>query len=335
MPEMEKQEFKFPDEVEDQGKPLEQVEEEEKLAASGPELEIEVEDDTPEEDKGRKPADPDQVKKLEVEVDDLDKYSKEAKDKLIKMKRVWNDERREKERALREQQAAIDAAQRLMEENKRIREMLTKGEAEYKAAVTTTSEVQYEMAKKAYREAYDAGDSEKIIEAQEALTKAQLQLESAKNFKLPPLQEEKFEVQSEQQYQPAPQTDRKLAAWQERNTWFGQDEEMTAAALGLHEKLKRQGMQIGSDEYYATLDKTIRKRFPENFDEDIEPPEVEVEEAAPKADTPKAKPATVVAPATRSTAPKKIRLKQSQVAIAKKLGLTPEQYVRELMKLEA
>jgi hypothetical protein len=110
---------------------------------------------------------------------------------------------------------------------------------------------------------------------------------------------------------------------------------MTAAALGLHEKLKRQGVQIGSDDYYAKLDNTMRKRFPENFDEDIEPPEVEVEEAAPKADTPKAKPATVVAPATRSTAPKKIRLKQSQVAIAKKLGLTPEQYVRELMKLEA
>ena len=250
------------------------------------------------------------------------------------MKRVWNDERRRADLAQREQHAAIDAAQRLMEENKRIKEMLTKGEAEYKAAVTTTTEVQYEMAKKAYREAYDAGDSEKMIEAQEALTKAQLQLESAKNFKLPPLQEDRFDVQTSQQYQNAPQQDRKLVDWQNRNTWFGQDEEMTAAALGLHEKLKRQGMQIGSEEYYATLDKTMRKRFPENFDEDIEPPE-DVEEAAPKADTPKAKPATVVAPATRSTAPKKIRLKQSQVAIAKKLGLTPEQYVRELMKLEA
>ena len=336
MAEMEKEVYKFPDEVEDQGKPVDTDEDKGKPleAGSSDDLEIEIEDDTPVEDQGRKPADPEQVKKLEVEVDDLDKYSKEAKDKLIKMKRVWNDERRRADLAQREQHAAIDAAQRLMEENKRIKEMLTKGEAEYKAAVTTTSEVQYEMAKKAYREAYDAGDSEKMIEAQEALTKAQLQLESAKNFKLPPLQEDRFDVQTSQQYQNAPQQDRKLVDWQNRNTWFGQDEEMTAAALGLHEKLKRQGMQIGSEEYYATLDKTMRKRFPENFDEDIEPPE-DVEEAAPKADTPKAKPATVVAPATRSTAPKKIRLKQSQVAIAKKLGLTPEQYVRELMKLEA
>jgi hypothetical protein len=332
MAEMEKEQFKFPDEVEDQGKPLE---DEGKSLEASTELEIEVEDDTPPEDQGRSPADPEQVKKLEVEVDDLDKYSKEAKDKIIKMKRIWNDERREKERALREQQAAIEAAQRLIEENKRIKEMLNKGEAEYKAAVTTTSEVKLEMAKKAYREAYEAGDAEKLIEAQESLTKAQLQLESAKNFKLPPLQEENFDVQTSQQYQTAPQPDKKLADWQNRNTWFGQDEEMTAAALGLHEKLKRQGMQIGSDEYYATLDRTMRKRFPESFDADIEPPEIEVEEAAPKADTPKAKPATVVAPATRSTAPKKIRLKTSQVAIAKKLGLTPEQYVRELMKLEA
>lgn len=333
MAEMEKEIFKFPDEAEDQGKPVDTEESQGKPLDD--DIEVVIEDDTPVEDQGRKPADPEQVKKLEVEVDDLDKYSKEAKDKLIKMKRVWNDERRRADAAQREQQAAIDAAQRLMEENKRIKEMLTKGEAEYKAAVTTTSEVQYEMAKRAYKEAYDAGDSEKLMEAQAALTKAQIQLESAKNFKLPPLQEEKFDVQTSQQYQNAPQQDKKLVDWQNRNTWFGQDEEMTAAALGLHEKLKRQGMQIGSDEYYATLDKTMRKRFPESFDEDIEPPEVEVEEAAQKADTPKAKPATVVAPATRSTAPKKIRLKQSQVAIAKKLGLTPEQYVRELMKLEA
>jgi hypothetical protein len=333
MAEMEKEVFKFPDEAEDQGKPVDTEESQGKPLDD--DIEVVIEDDTPVEDQGRKPADPEQVKKLEVEVDDLDKYSKEAKDKLIKMKRVWNDERRRADAAQREQQAAIDAAQRLMDENRRIKEMLSKGEAEYKAAVTTTSEVQYEMAKRAYKEAYDAGDSEKLMEAQAALTKAQIQLESAKNFKLPPLQEDKFDVQTSQQYQNAPQQDKKLVDWQNRNTWFGQDEEMTAAALGLHEKLKRQGMQIGSDEYYATLDKTMRKRFPESFDEDIEPPEVEVEEAAQKADTPKAKPATVVAPATRSTAPKKIRLKQSQVAIAKKLGLTPEQYVRELMKLEA
>jgi hypothetical protein len=116
-------------------------------------------------------------------------------------------------------------------------------------------------------------------------------------------------------------------AWQQNNPWFGQDEEMTASALGLHEKLKRQGVVIGSDDYYAKLDETMRKRFPEEFGE----PEVQVKQ---KEDTPKAKP-NVVAPASRTTAPKKVRLTTSQVAIAKKLGLTPEQYVKELLRMEA
>lgn len=335
---MAENDYKFPDEQdEDQGKPLDQIEEEAKKAAE-PDLEIEIEDDTPPEDQGRVASDPENVKKLEVEVDDLDKYSREAKDKIIRMKKVWNDERRAKEAAVREQQAAIDAAQRLLEENKRIKAMLTSGEKEYKEAVENAAEAKLQAARMDYKQAYDAGDVDKQLEAQERITSATLALEKAKNFKLPSLQEENYAVQTSQQYQQPQVTDRKLAEWQARNTWFGQDEEMTAAALGLHEKLKRQGMPLGSDEYYATLDRTMRKRFPEVFDDDIEPPDVEVEaskEVTPKADTPKAKPATVVAPATRSTAPKKIRLKTSQVAIAKKLGLTPEQYVRELMKLEA
>jgi hypothetical protein len=328
MAEIEKEEFKFPDE--DQGKPVDKAESED---AS---FEIEIEDDTPEEDKGKTPPDPEKVRQLEVDVDDLDKYSKEAKDKLIRMKRVWNDERREKEAAKREQQAAIEAAQRLLDENRRIKQMLENGQEEYKAAMTNSTEMRLDKAKRDYREAYDSGDADKVIEAQQALTEAQMMLERAKNFKLPPLQEDKFDVQTSQQYQNAPQaTDQKLADWQGRNSWFGQDEEMTAAALGLHEKLKRQGMQIGSDQYYATLDNTMRKRFPENFDDDQEPPDVEEVKAQPKGDNPKAKPATVVAPATRSTAPKRVRLTQSQVAIAKKLGLSPEQYVRELLKMEA
>jgi len=331
MAEFKDEEFKFPDE--DQGKPVDKVE----IETEGSDLEIEIEDDTPEADRGKTPPDPEKVKQLEVDVDDLDKYSKEAKDKLIRMKRVWNDERREKEAAKREQQAALDAAQRLLEENRRIKQMLENGQEEYKAAMTSTTEMRLEKAKRDYKEAYDSGDSDKVIEAQQALTEAQMMLERAKNFKLPPLQEENFDVQTSQQQQYAqPQaTDQKLAEWQGRNSWFGQDEEMTAAALGLHEKLKRQGMQIGSDQYYATLDNTMRKRFPENFDDDQEPPDVEEVKAQPKGDSPKAKPATVVAPATRSTAPKRVRLSQSQVAIAKKLGLSPEQYVRELLKMEA
>jgi hypothetical protein len=166
------------------------------------------------------------------------------------------------------------------------------------------------------------------------MTRAQLDLDNAKKFKLPPLQEEKFEVKPQQQYQqPAPQPDKRVVEWQSNNPWFGQDEEMTATALGLHEKMARNGVKIGSDEYYETLDKTIRKRFPENFEHEVDvEPKTEVKEKAIEA---KQKPSTVVAPATRSTSPNRIRLKTSQVMLAKKLGLTPEQYALELRKLEA
>jgi len=317
MADLENQEYKFPDEIEAEtkGKPVED------------QIEIEIEDDTPEEDRGRKPADPEKVKQLEVEVDDLDKYSKEAKDKLIKMKRVWNDERRRAEAAERERQAAVDAAQRLLTENQRMKLMLEEGEKEYKEAKKDTAKAQLKAAKQAYKEAYEAGDADKIMEAQEEMTRAQMELDKVKKFKLPDLPKEEYVVQSPQQYQNAPRPDDRVVEWQADNPWFGQDEEMTAAALGLHEKLRKNGVVVGSDRYYAELDKTMRKRFPENFEDQ------EVE-AAP-VDTPKAKAATVVAPASRSTAPKKVKLKASQVAIAKRLGLTNEQYVRELMKMEA
>ena len=317
MAEFKEEEFKFPDEA-----PAENAE-------ANTDWEIEIEDDTPEEDRGRKPADPAKVKALEVEVDELDKYSKDAKDKMIQMKRVWNDERRAREEAERERQAAIEAAKRLLEDNNRMKSLINNGQYEYKEAIKDSAEMQLKMAKKAYKEAYEAGDAEQMMEAQEAIAKAAMKEESIKNFNPQPLQEERFDVQIPQQYQPAPRLDDKVVEWQESNPWFGQDEEMTASALGLHEKLKRQGVKIGSDEYYATLDKTMRKRFPENFEGSEE---VEAEQ---KEDVPKAKPKTVVAPATRSTASKKVKLKTSQVAIAKRLGLTPEQYVRELLKLEA
>ena len=174
-----------------------------------------------------------------------------------------------------------------------------------------------------------------MAEAQEEMNKAQLELDKADNFKLPPLQDEKFDVQ--QQYE-APQVqrpDERVMRWQDDNPWFGQNKAMTAYALGVHEELRDSGVVVGSERYYAELDKTMRSTFSNFFHEDVQEEADEDSKAKPKADNPKAKPMTNVAPATRSTAPKRVRLTQSQVAISKKLGLTPEQYVRELMKMEA
>lgn len=312
---MDKDEFKFPDEIE---------ETKAKGGAVEDNFEIEIEDDTPEQDRGRDPMPKEVVDELEN--DELEEYSDKVKVRLKQMKKVWHDERRAKEAAYREQQEAIDFARRVSDENKRLKEQFSAGEKEYASTVQNAAAMELEMAKKAYREAYDSGDGERLVDAQQAMQDANLKLHSAKNFRPAPLQQEEFAVQQRQEQQPAPnQPDRRAMAWQERNPWFGQDEEMTASALGLHEKLKRNGVVVGSDDYYATLDKTIRKRFSENF-EDSEP--------ETKASLPRTKSSTVVAPATRSTSPNKVRLKASQIQIAKKLGLTPEQYAREAIKLE-
>ena len=307
-------EFKFPDEIEDKGKP--QV----------PEIEIEIEDDAPVEDRGRQPLPKPLVEELEK--DELDQYDDNVKTKLKQMRKVWHDERREKESALREQQEAVTLAQRLLEENKRIKGILTSGEKEYVSTIQSNADMELKMAQRAYKEAYEAGDSDKVLEAQQALQVANLKMLQVKNFRMPSLQEEETAVQQQPvQYQPAPyvpEPDNKAVAWQKRNSWCGQNRSMTAFALGLHEDLRDSGVEVGSDEYYRDLDKTMRKRFPESF-----------EEQEDNRQQTRTRAGTVVAPAVRSTAPTKVKLKQSQVNIARKLGLTPEQYVKAQLELEA
>lgn len=309
----EKTEFRFPDEIEEDTQKTDVS-----IEFDGvDDVKVEIEDDTPPEDRNREPMPRDIVEKLEK--DELESYSDDVRTKFKQLKKVWHDERRAKEAAYREQSEALTAAQRLLEENKRIKAMLSTGKEEYIAAVKNSAELQLDAAKKAYREAYDTGDTDALIEAQERITRSTMQVDRVNNFRPEPLQEENYAVQQQQQ---APRPDNKALAWQQRNAWFGQDEEMTAAALGLHEKLKRSGMSVGSDEYYSTLDKTMRRRFAENFDEPV------------REEPPSKKASTVVAPATRSTSSKKIRLSQTQAAFIKKLGITPEQYVREVLKLE-
>ena len=310
-------EFKFPDEVESKGKPSQNAE---------PEIEIEIEDDTPVEDRGRQPLPKPLVEELEK--DELDQYDDNVKTKLKQMRKVWHDERREKESAIREQHEAVGLAQRLLEENKRIKGILTNGEKEYVSTIQSNADMELKIAQRAYKEAYEAGDSDKMMEANQALQIANLKAIQVKNFRMPSLQEEEFQVQQQQvQYQPAPnipEPDNKAVSWQKRNSWFGQDRSMTAFALGLHEDLRDNGVEVGSDEYYRELDNTMRKRFSEKF-----------ESQEDNRQQTRTRLGTVVAPAVRSTAPTKVRLKQSQVNLAKKFGLTPEQYVKEVLKLEA
>ena len=291
-------------------------------------IDLEIEDDTPPQDKGRDPLPKEVVDELEK--DTLDDYSDRVKQRMAQLKKVWHDERRAKESADRERQEAIKFAQQISEENKKLKTTLSSGEETYLETLKNALEQHLAMAKRDYGEAYDSGDRDKIIDAQQKMNEAQLRLVQAQNYERrykTPLQQAENELyipQSEQRPQIA-KPDPKASAWQEKNTWFGQDEEMTSLALGLHEKLVRSGIDPASDEYYRRIDGTMQKRFPEYFGD------ATLDEETPAQRT---KPSTVVAPATRSTAPKKVRLTKTQVALAKKFGLTPEQYARETLKLE-
>jgi hypothetical protein len=321
-----KPEFEF--EIEGEEKEVAAPQQETKEAKGKPEVDIEVQDDTPEEDRGRTPLPKEIVEELEA--DELEDYSDKVKIRLKQMKKVWHDERRAKEAAFREQQEAITFAQQTIEENKRLKSRLSEGEKSFLDTARGAAELEMEMAKRAYKEAYEAGDSDKVVEAQAKLSEVNFKLQRIKDYR-PSLQTPEIEVNSNQQQQvQVPRPDQKTLAWQERNTWFGVDEEMTSLALGLHQKLEKQYGKgfVGTDEYWDRVDTTIRKRFPEQFEEE----EVKTTNGGGKPVTRTDRPATVVAPASRSTSSKKIVLKQSQLNIAKRLGLTPEQYAREYAK---
>ena len=292
------------------------------------EFEIEIEDDTPPEDRGREPLPKELVKELEE--DELEEYSEKVKTRLKQMKKVWHDERREKERALREQQTAIEMAQQLQNEIKTLRSKVTENEGHLVNTAKNAVELELKNAEKAYKEAYEAGDSDRLLEAQKQLTEASYRLERLKGYK-PPVQSQETEVNLPNTQPQAPRLDPKTDSWRRQNTWFGSDDEMTAAALGLNNKLLRErGAAFeGSDEYWEIVDKTMRKRFPE-YEWGDEPAEPETKSTPARTE----RPATVVAPVSRSTTSKKVKLSQSQLNVIKKMGITPEQYVKEQMKLE-
>jgi hypothetical protein len=288
--------------------------------------EVEIEDDTPEADRGREPMPKELVEELEA--DELEDYSDKVKTRLKQMKKVWHDERREKEREMREKTEALSAAQRLLDENRRLKNTLMQGEQSLLGSYKQTAEFEAAAAKREFKEAYESGDAERLADAQEKLAAVNYRMQQINNYR-PTLQQESNEVEIPQQQVQTPQLDPKTIAWQERNTWYGSDPEMTATALGLHQRLiNERGPQFaGTDEYWGVVDKTMRRRFSDYFGD-----EMDYGDTKPAAREQKA--SSVVAPASRTRSPKKIVLKQSQLAIAKRLGLTPEQYARELMKME-
>jgi hypothetical protein len=323
-------EFKFPDEMEDdKGKPEDDLDVEVEGEGS---VSIEIVDDTPPADRNRDPV-PDKIKEELETADSSKEYSKNVKDKFTQYKKAWHDERRAKEAALREQQEALNAAQKILDENKRLKNMLHNGEKELISTYQSSAEMEVEKAKRSYKEAYDSGDVDAQMEAQSEMMRAQLKLDKAKSFR-PTVQnpENDVQIQTKQVQQPA-QMDDKVAEWVANNPWYVDPNKkvMSKYAVFVHEELEEKFGRafVGTDEYFKRIDSEVKRRFPEEFDD------IEVKNEEEEKPQRTAKLSTVVAPAKRSTSSKKIVLTKTQVALARKFGLSPEQYARELSKLEA
>jgi hypothetical protein len=305
---IEKTEFEFPDEIEAKnpragGRVVE------------PEPEVEIVDDTPEKDRNRKPM-------AEAPVDptdeELDSYSDSAKKRIKHFTKGYHEERRAKESALREREEAVRIAQTIAEENRQLKGSLNQGQVALLEQAKKVVANEMEEAKRAYKNAYEMGDSDALVAAQENMTSVKIKAERVNNFKPAPVQPERPVVQPQQAAQP--QEDWKAVEWQRENNWFGSDDEMTSFALGLHNKLLKEGVDPQSDDYYDRLNSRVRQVFPDKFESN----------GTADANSQRTQKRNVVASATRSTAPRKVVLTQSQVSIAKRLGVPLELYARKV-----
>ena len=305
--------FKFPDEIENET-PTPEVEEE---------IEIEIVDDTPERDKGKQPLNKEVADPTD---DEIANYSQNVQARIKELTHARHDERRKAEAALREKQELERLTHQLLEENNSLKKNVNTGREIIVSSAREKAEADLVLARKQYKEAQEAYDTDAIIAAQEALAEAKWRIENLKNYRAPSLQETQTPVQSQPRQTQTVQPDEKSLRWQARNQWFGSNgfEEVTSYALGLHQKLVNTGVDPRSDEYYEQIDSRVRSKFPEVFGE----PE---QKSAPAAK----RPSTVVAPASRSTGVKKVQLTPTQAALVKKFNLDPKKYYLEQQKLEA
>ena len=313
--------YEFPDEVEAK-------QEVEVKTKATPEVDIEIVDDTPDEDKGREPMD---VAPEDVDDDELGEYDKKVQKRLKKFSKGYHDERRAKEEAIKMREEAIRAAQYMADENRKLQAQLHEGSKIFIEQGKSGAEAELNMAKKAYKEAYDTGDSDALVEAQLKIAEATLKLDKAQNLR--PIEVKENQYQVPQSTPETPAQDPKLTKWLDENPWYGgessEEDEMTGLAITKHNQLAREFGEkyVGTDDYYEKINVTIRKRFPDHFQEQEDTEEVETKTPVKT----RAKPAaSVVAPATRSVAPKKIQLTPTQVQIAKRLGVPLELYAKKV-----
>ena len=313
------EDFQFPDEKEAKDKLDVKPEDE---------FEFDIEDDTPPADRGRKPAPPPD----DPTEEELASYDEKVQARIKKFTRGYHDERRAKETAQREREAAEAYARQILEENKKLQQQLASGSKHLIETSKSAAEVKLASAKKKYKDAFDSADSDAMAEANAEITEATYELREASRLRPIEVEELKPEPQK-------PKVSPRTQRWLDANSdWWGKDEEMSLSAMGLDKKLQREYGEeyVGTEEYFRTIDKTMRKRFPEYFtqsDEDDPPPRKRAEPADEDDEPPRRAQKSVVAPASRSTSPNRIKLKASEVATARRLQVPLEEYAKQVAKL--
>jgi len=285
-------------------------------------FEVEVEDDTPDADKGR----PRRAAETEADIpedEELEKHSESVQKRIKKLKFEYHEERRRKEEAEREREAAVQYAESQKNEADRLRKNLSEGEGvlvnEAKARVAS----ELTTAKRAYKEAYEAGDADAVLEAQMALSKLQMQAERVESWKPARAAVQDQSAPAPRARPAIPKPDERAQKWVAENDWFQRDKPMTRYAMLVHEELLESGVDSTSEVYYDKINEALRSRYPDRF-ADVEP---EVRQ-------PQRKAGSVVAPGGRntSTSRNKVVITSSEAAIAKRLGVSNKDYAAQKLK---
>ena len=272
-----------------------------------------------------KAEEPEPEAKTENSDAEIDKYSAGVQKRIDQLTKQYRDEERARQEAQGLQEEAVKYAEKIKEENEKLRKSLEDNEGVLLSQAKTRIEAQLAQAQAQYKTAYEAGDPDELLKAQAELTRLQNEEYRVTNYKAPK-REEPEPVPTEapkQEAQPEPaKPPQRALDWADKNPWFMQDKRMTGFAYGVHEELVTKGVEPNSEQYYNEIDAAMKEAFPNKF-------EVAAEESAP----PQPQAGNVVAPPSRtSKKPRKVKLTPSAAALAKRLGLTAEQYAAQLMK---
>ena len=283
-------------------------------------VEVEItDDDVPETDRNKWVADDERDGEPDIPgEEEVRGYAKDVQKRIGNMTARIHAERRRADGVAREHQEAVNLAQRLLSENNQLKGVIEQGEKVLMGEHRGRLQGAIDQAKIAYREAHEAGDAAGMIAAQENLAKAVAQMERAAGYRPMQMQREDDTILRAPPQQEQGQVDPEAAKWAEKNKWFGRDDAMTGYALGFHKHLiEREGITPDQPDYYKKLNAEMRRRFPDRF----------------RGSLPERRSAAPVGAVSRTgnASARTVRITESQAKLARRLGLTVEQYAQQIV----